>query len=163
VVATNPAPDLVLTPVNGPGQTLLGWLTMFDLVLVALDPFTYESAWIIDAAARILTVYDQADCRVAWLVAGTPDEARLFLGPWAREILTFADPEREAIKALGLEHLPAIVHIGVGGEVVDAAEGWDPPAWRRLTEELSRRMSWTKPVIPGPHDPAPFPGSPAVA
>ena len=31
--STNPAPDLVLTPINGPGQTLTGWLTMFDLVL----------------------------------------------------------------------------------------------------------------------------------
>ena len=25
-----------------------------------------------------------------------------------------------------------------------------------------RRMSWTKPVSPGPHDPAAFPGSPAL-
>jgi hypothetical protein len=39
-------------------------------------------------------------------------------------------------------------------------EGWDPPAWRELTKELSRRMSWSRPHIPAPGDPGPFAGSP---
>jgi hypothetical protein len=138
-------------------------LLMFHLVFVALDPFTNESAWILPTAARILTVFDQADCRVAWLVAGaTPEECRLFLGPWADQILTFADPDREAVKAFGLERLPALVHLGIDGTIVGAAEGWDPAAWRAVTERLAKAMSWRAPAIPAPRDPAPFPGTPAL-
>jgi hypothetical protein len=136
---------------------------MFHLVFVALDPFTNESAWILPTAARILTVFDQADCRVAWLVAGaTPEECRLFLGPWADQILTFADPDREAVKAFGLERLPALVHLGIDGTIVGAAEGWDPAAWRAVTERLAKAMSWRAPAIPATRDPAPFPGTPAL-
>ena len=58
----------------------------------------------------------------AWLVAGTPEDCREFLGPWSREILTLADPDRTAIKGLGLEWLPALVQIGLDGSVIAAAE-----------------------------------------
>jgi len=80
-VVVNPPPDLVLAPINGEGRTLAEWVSIFQLVVVALDPFSNESAWILPTAARILTNYEQADCRIAWLVAGTPDECREFLGP----------------------------------------------------------------------------------
>src|SRR5207302_8586454 len=80
-VAANPPPDLKLTPINGPGRTVAELLTTFHLCFVALDPFTNESAWILPTAARILTVFEQADVRVAWVVAGTPRECRMFLGP----------------------------------------------------------------------------------
>ena len=101
-MASDPPPELLLTPINGKPRSVRELLLMFHLVFVALDPFTNESAWILPTAARILTVFDQADCRVAWLVAGaTPEECRLFLGPWADQILTFADPDREAVKAFG--------------------------------------------------------------
>jgi hypothetical protein len=161
-VATDPPADLVLTPLDGRGHTLGEWIVMFDLVVVALDPFTNESAWLLPTAVRLLEVYDEADCRVAWLVTGEPHECRLFLGRWSREILTFADPDRAAVQAMGLERLPALVHIGADGRIVNAAEGWEPDAWRAATEELSRRMSWSKPAIPVPGDPAPYAGSPAL-
>ena len=161
-MVTNPPLDLELAPINGESRKLSEWLSLFHLVLVALDPFTNESSWILPTAARVLTNYDQADCRVAWLVAGTPDECRQFLGPWATQILTFSDPEREAIKGLGLEALPALIHLAIDGTVVSGAEGWDPYAWREVTETLSRQMSWSGPVLPGPNDPAPFPGTPAL-
>ncbi len=135
---------------------------MFHLVLVALDPYTYESAWILKTVARILRVYNDADCRVALLVTATPAEARMFLGPYADEFLTFADPDREAVKALGLERLPALVHIRQDLSVAGASEGWDPPAWKAITERLSRAMGWTRPVIPAAGDPAPYEGSPAI-
>jgi hypothetical protein len=162
-MAANPPPDLVLAPINGERRTVAEWLNMFHLVLVALDPFTNESAWILPTAGRILTTYDQADCRVGWLVAGTPDECRQFLGPWSREILTFADPDRTAIRGLGLEWLPAWVHLGLDGSVIASAEGWDPAAWKACTELLSRMMSWSRPLIPAAGDPARYPGTPAVA
>lgn len=161
-MVANPPLDLVLTPISGEGRSLSQWLTMFHLVVVALDPFTNESAWILPTATRILRTYDQADCRVAWLVTGTPEECRQFLGPLATEILTFADPDREAVKAFGLDQLPAIIHLGLDGTVINAAEGWHPLEWKAVTETLSQMMRWSRPVIPAPGDPAPFDGSPAV-
>jgi hypothetical protein len=159
-VASNPPPDLALTAIGAPSRTVSEWVTMFHLVFVAVDPFNERSAWLVDTAGRILSTYEQADCRVAWLVTGTPDEARQFLGRWSRELLTFTDPDYRAVRAFGLATLPAIVHVGMDGAVVNAVEGWEPEGWRKLSEELSRIVDWSKPVIPGPRDPAPFAGAP---
>lgn len=159
-MATNPPPDLPLSSINGRSRSVRQWLTVFHLLFVAVDPTSDRSAWIVPTAGRVLTGYEQADCRVAWLVAGTPAEARKFLGRWAREILTFADPELSAIRAFGLGSLPAIVHVGMDGSVVNAVEGWDPLEWRRLTAELSRIVRWSRPSIPLPTDPGPFAGAP---
>ena len=160
---THPPPDTVLRPINGPERPLSQYLTTFHLVVVAIDPFTHESAWLLDTSARILTAFGQADCRVGWLCAGTPDECRAFLGPLAQRFLTFSDPERHAIKAFGLTELPAIVHLGMDGTVIDAAQGWRPSDWRRVAEGLAEMLSWRAPHIPGPGDPAAFPGTPALA
>ncbi len=159
-MATNPAPDLVLTPTTGHARTVREWLTTFHLLFVAVDPANVRSRWIVPTAARVLFEYEQADCRVAWLVAGDGADARRLLGRWASEILTFVDPELTAIKGFGLETLPAIVHLGMDLAIVNSVEGWDPPAWRDLTTELSRRMSWSRPHIPAPGDPGPFAGAP---
>lgn len=159
-MATNPPPDLVLTPINGSGRPLKGWLTTFPLFLVAVDPRNERSAWLVPTAARILTNYEQADCRVAWLVAGEPDGARRLLGRWAHDILTFVDADLTAVRGFGLSSLPAAIHVGMDGGIVNWVEGWDPPGWRVLTQELSRIARWSHPVIPGPADPAPFAGAP---
>ena len=159
-VATNPAPDLALVPVSGKPRTVRELLTTFHLLLVAVDPANVRSRWIVPTAARVLFEYEQADCRVAWLVAGDAADARKLLGRWGSDIMTFVDPELTAIKGFGLQTLPAIVHVSQTLEVVNAIEGWDPPAWRDLTKELSRRMSWSRPHIPAPGDPGPFDGAP---
>ena len=85
----------------------------------------------------------------------------MFLGPWAEQMLTFADPDREAVKAFGLERLPALVHLGIDGTIVGAAEGWKPAEWRAVTDRLAKMMSWRAPAIPSPRDPAPFVWTPA--
>ena len=162
-MATDPPADLELKPLNGDAQTIQGWLTMFHLVTVVLDPFTYESAWLLKTVARILRIYDQADCRVALMVTASPEEARMFLGPYAEEFLTFADPDRTVVKALGLERLPALVHIRQDLSIAGVSEGWDPPAWKAITEGLSKAMRWSRPLIPAPGDPAPYDGTPALA
>ena len=159
-VATNPAPDLALVPVSGKPRTVRELLTTFHLLLVAVDPANVRSRWIVPTAARVLFEYEQADCRVGWLVAGDGPDARKLLGRWGSEIMTFVDPELTAIKGFGLQTLPAIVHVGQTLEIVNAVEGWDPPAWRDLTKELSRQMSWSRPHIPAPGDPGPFDGAP---
>ncbi|MDQ6910138.1 MAG: hypothetical protein M3Z84_05035 [Actinomycetota bacterium] len=162
-MATNPPPDLLLTPTKGTPRTVEQWLTVFHLLFVAVDPTKDRSRWIIPTAANVLTDYEQADCRVAWLVAGDAEDAHRFLGHWADEILTFVDPDMVACRAFGLGSLPAIVHLGMDGAVVNAVEGWDPGAWRALTIELSRIVSWSRPVIPRATDPGPFAGAPVTA
>ena len=152
----------MLAPLNGPSRTVREWLTTFHLVFVAIDPYTNESAWILPTASRILLAFQEADCRIAWLVAGDAEACRLFLGPWAREILTFADPDRTAIKGFGLERLPALVHLGIDGSIVGAAEGWEPAEWRDVTVNLAKVMAWLPPPVPAAGDPGPFEGSPAT-
>lgn len=161
-MATDPPLDLVLTPLKGRPRTIREQLTTFHLVFVAVDPFTEQSAWLLPTARRVLTSYEQADCRVAWLVTGTADEARLYLGPLADDIWTLVDPDHKVVEAFGLGGLPAIVHVNLDGTVVNAVEGWDPPAWKALTDELSRRMHWSRPGIPVAGDPAPFPAVPVT-
>src|SRR5262245_39035331 len=124
-MATDPAPDLVLTPLTGEPRAVDDWVTLFPLAVVVLDPFTYESAWLLEEAGRILSSFTAADVRVGWLVTATAGEAREFLGPWADTLLTFVDPERVAVKALGLGTLPAFVLIDMSSKVAAVAEGWD--------------------------------------
>lgn len=161
-MAENPPADLVLHPLRGKSRTLQEQLTTFHLLFIALDPFTNESAWILPTTTRVLHSFQEADVRVALLVTARPDECRMFLGPWANEFLTFADPDREAVKAFGLQRLPAIVHVAIDGTVQNAFEGWDGFGWRSVVEPLAAMMSWVAPTLPQPRDPQPFDGTPAA-
>ena len=161
-MARNPPPDLSLAANKGPARTVRQWLTTFHLVFVALDPATDESSWILPTAERILYAFREADCRVAWLVTADGQEAARFLGPRYGHFLTFADSERTAVQGFGLERLPALVHVGTDGSLVGAAEGWDPDQWRAVVQRLAKMMAWIPPAVPGPDDPPPFEGSPAL-
>ena len=161
-MAVNPSPDLVLSPAVGHPHTVREWLTTFHLVFVAISPAKPQSRWILPIATRVLYDYEQADCRVAWLVAGDAADARRLLGP-RTDIITFLDPDLVAVRGFGLTALPAIVHLGIDGTIVNAVEGWDPMAWRALTVELSRQVGWSRPRLPDPGDPGPFAGAPLPA
>jgi hypothetical protein len=161
-MATDPPADLTLTPLAGEPRSLADWVTQFHLLVAVVDPFTYESAWLIETVGRVLGHYSAADCRVGWVVTGTPAEARQFLGPWADRLLTFADPDRDLVKACALEQLPALLHFNIAGRLETSAEGWSPESWRKVTEKLSTLMSWSRPMIPASGDPAPYEGSPAA-
>jgi hypothetical protein len=161
-VATDPPADLSLAPINGDPRSIAEWLTTFQLAAVVLDPFTNESSWLLETAGRLLTHFGGADCRVAFIVTGTADEARQFLGPWADKVLTFADPDRAAVKALGLNELPAFVQIRGDLHVAACAEGWDPMEWRAVAGALAKNMSWSAPLIPVEGDPSPYAGSAAT-
>ncbi len=60
---------------------------MFHLVVVVLDPYTYESSWILDTATRVLRAYAGADCRVAFLVTADEADARRSSVRWSTEFL----------------------------------------------------------------------------
>ncbi|MET0902057.1 MAG: hypothetical protein ABWZ52_02355 [Acidimicrobiales bacterium] len=161
-MATDPPADLVLAPINGEAGTLADWLTTFQLAAVVLDPFTNESAWILDTAGRVLLHFREADCRVAFIVTARADDARQFLGPWADKVLTFADPDRAVIRGLSLNELPAFVHIRGDRTVAASAEGWDPEEWRKVADSLAENNSWSAPLIPTGGDPSPYAGSAAT-
>jgi hypothetical protein len=154
--------DLELHPIGGETRTLEEQTALFHLVLVAIDPYTDESAWLLETAGRILEEFLGADCRVAWLVTAPEQDAETFLGPWADRILTFCDPDRIAVKALGIEQIPALVHIGNDLSVIGHADGWDPATWKPITDNLARMMSWSRVVYPKPGDPVAFEGSAAA-
>jgi hypothetical protein len=160
-VATNPPPDLELTPLGADSRPLEDWLTMFHLASVVLDPYTNESSWILKTAVRILEGLRGSDARVNLVVTSDADDARAYLGPYADEFLVFCDPERAAVRALGLIQLPAFVFVRADGIVAAAAEGWNPAEWREVAGTIAEATSWLKPSIPIASDPGPFRGSPA--
>ncbi len=152
---------MILDSVQGQGYPVRDWLTSYPLVMVALDPYTHESAWILETAGALLRHYMPSDVRCAWLVAADDDGCKQFLGPWAEEFLTFADPDRSAISALELERLPSLVAIRPD-LATQVAAGWDPTAWRAIAHDLSAMLSWSSPLIPRPGDPVPYEGTPAA-
>ena len=102
---------------------------------------------------RILSVFKEADCRVAWLVTSDADGARTFLGPLARQFLTYIDPDRTAVRGMGLDRLPALVWLKTDLTIGGAAEGWEPAEWKTISDNLAEMMSWKGPLIPDRGDP----------
>jgi len=153
--------DVKLTALGGEARTIAEWTTTFQLLTVFVDPYTRESAWLLETAGRVLANFREADVRVAWTVTADESDAKRFLGPWADEFLTFTDPDREVVKALELDELPALVYIRQDLAVVGQAEGWDPEEWERLGQLVGKVNSWSHPKLPSTGDPGPFPGSPA--
>ncbi|HTN99449.1 MAG TPA: hypothetical protein VL068_02140 [Microthrixaceae bacterium] len=153
--------DLMIQPIGREPLKVADQVTMFHLALVVLDPYTYESSWVLETAGRILTEFGEADCRAGWLVTADDKDTKAFLGPWADSLMTFCDPERTTVKGMGIETLPALIHIGNDESVIGKSEGWDPDGWREITDNLATMMSWSRPLIPITGDPVPFEGSPA--
>ena len=158
----DPAGDTPLTHLSGVERPLDDWLTTFHLAVVVLDPYEYESAWLLDTAGRILTTFREADARVGFVVTASPEDAKQFLGPWADRLFALCDPDKAFVRSLGLETLPAFVHLGLDGSLLGSAEGWEPLAWREVADNLARSMKWKGPDIPAPGDPRPYAGAPAV-
>ena len=154
--------DLELTPLGGSARPLEEWLTTFHLATVVLDPYTNESSWILATARRVLEALRGSDARVTFLVTADERDTRAFLGPLVQDFLVFLDPDRTAVKALGLTELPAFVFIRVDGTVEAAAEGWTAASWRAVADAITAATAWRTPDIPVVGDPGPFHGSPAL-
>ena len=161
-MATNPSPDVVLTPLQGDARPLAEWLTLVNLGSVVLDPYTNESSWILKTATRILENFTGADVRCNFVVTADAADTRAFLGPLAEQFLTFADPDRAFVKSLGLAELPAFVFVAMDGTVRAAAEGWSVAEWKRVANEIAIATAWNRPTIPVSGDPVAFKGTPAL-
>lgn len=160
-MTTLPA-DLVLHPLGGKPRTADEQLKLFHLVAVVIDPYTYESSWILDVGARLLAEFAGADCRVAWVVTADEAGTRAFLGELAERAITFSDPDREFVKAIEAKELPALVHIAHDRSVVGLAEGWNPETWQPIADNLAEMMSWSSPQLGVAGDPVAYSGSPAL-
>lgn len=158
--------DLILTPLDGDGlgqpRPIMDWLTTFHLASVVLDPYTNESSWILRSATRILEQFRDSDARINLIVTAGADDTKAFLGPLADSFLVFCDPERAVVKAMGLKTLPAFAFIRVDGDVAAIAEGWNPHEWGSVAKAIADNTWWTSIPVPGPDDPSPFHGSPAL-
>ncbi len=156
-MAKNPDSTLTLVTSRGGSRTLDDWTTMFHLCLVVLAPTPAGSAWI-PVAQRIFATFGDADCHCAFVIPGNHQVAERLLGDVESKILTFVDPNLELVHGLGLERLPAFVHLRQDTALVASAEGWDPRAWQQVAREVGAAMAWTVPEVAGPDDPRPTPG-----
>ena len=163
MAASEVPPDASLVALGGEARTIDEWLITFQLLAVVLDPFTYESSWLLETSGRILGTFEGASVRVCFILTCTEDEARQFLGPWPERVLTYVDPDRSFVRACELEELPALLHIRQTRQIEGAAQGWRPDEWRAIVATVAREKAWSRPMVPGPGDPAPYPGSPALA
>jgi hypothetical protein len=156
-VAKNPDPTLKLATSRGVTRTVDDWTTMFHLCLVVLPGRPEGAAWI-PVAERIFATLGDADCRCAFVVTGGEQVARRLLGEVEARVMTFVDPDSAFVRSLGLERLPAFVHLRQDTALVAAAEGWDPREWQRVARAVGEAMAWTVPEVAGPGDPRPTPG-----
>ena len=69
---------------------------------------------------------------------------------------------RTVVRVLGVERLPAMVHVRTDLTVGGSVQGWHSREWRDLCNRLADVMGWKAPQIPVAGDPAPFAGSPAL-
>lgn len=153
---------LKLQPIGGAARPIEEWMITFQLLSVVLDPYTYESSWVLDTAGRFLEHFRGASVRGSFVLTCDEADAKAFLGPWSAQVLTFVDPDREVVRAFGLDALPALVHVHQDRRIEAAAQGWDPMAWRAIGHTVALERNWTRPTVPGPRDPEPFAGSPAL-
>lgn len=162
LVASNVALDITLTTIGGESRPLGEWVTTFHLASVVLDPYTNESSWVLDTAARVLEAFRGAAVRVNLILTCTGDEAKQFLGPLADRFLVFCDPDRTFVRSLGVATLPAFVFVQADGAVLAAAEGWNPGEWRAVAKTIADTTAWLPPAIPVAADPSPFHGTPVA-
>jgi hypothetical protein len=158
-MATNPDPTLKLTTTRGVTRTLDDWVTMFQLCLVIL-PARPEAGALVPVASRIFATLGDADCHVAYVVTGSEAVAQRLLGSVEESVMTFVDPDLALVRSLGLERLPAFVHLGQDTTVVAATEGWNAREWQRVAREVARAMAWTVPEVARAGDPPAFAGWP---
>ncbi len=161
-MVTQVSEDTKLTAIGGEERSIAEWTTTFQLLTVVLDPYTKESAWLLETAGRVLANFRGADVRTSWTITADERDAKRFLGPRADEFLTFADPERQLVQALDLQQLPALVYIRQDLAVVGTAQGWDPEEWEQLGQLVGKVNSWSYPKLPAAGDPGPYAGSPAA-
>jgi hypothetical protein len=161
-MAQNPDPQLPLTSLKGVTRTLDDWATVFNLAIVVL-PGRREASGFVPVIDRIFHTFGDSDVRTTVCVSAPASIAERILGDAADEWLVFADPDATLASSLGLERLPAFVHLRQDTTLVSAAQGWSPGEWQRAADALAKALHWTSPLVSGRNDPPPTPGWPVAS
>lgn len=147
-MAQDPNPALDLTTIRGVTRSLDDWTTTFNLAIVLL-PGRPEAAAFLPVVERLYATFGDADVRATICVAAGEPIARRILGDAADRRLVFCDPESKLAESLGLEHLPAFVHLRQDTTVVAAAEGFDAAEWQKVADGIARLQHWASPQVAG--------------
>ena len=138
-VAQNPDPQLAMTSLTGATRTLDDWTTVFNLALVML-PDRPEARAFLPVIERIFATFGDSDVRTVVCVpstaAITPPDPRRRRRPVAR---VRGSRRPRSPKSLGLERLPAFVHLRQDTTLVAAAQGWSPTEWQRVADEVAKQ------------------------
>jgi hypothetical protein len=161
-VAQNPNPQLALTSYKGVTRTLDDWATVFNLAIVLL-PDRPEASSFLPVVERIFATFGDSDVRTIICVPSTAAIAKRILGPDVDQWLVWCDADGALPTSLGLERLPAFVHLRQDTTLVTATQGWSPTEWQKVADEIARSQHWTSPVVSGRGDPAPTPGWPIAS
>jgi hypothetical protein len=156
-VAQNPDPALELTSIAGVTRTLDDWATVFSLAIVLLPARPEAAAWV-PVIDRMYATLGDSDVRTTVCVAAGAPITRRIIGDAAERWLTFCDPDLRLASALGLERLPAFVHLRQDTTLVAAAQGWSVSEWQRVADEMAKKQHWISPRIAAPGNPRPTPG-----
>jgi hypothetical protein len=161
-VAQNPNPQLALTSYKGVTRTLDDWATVFNLAIVLL-PDRPEASSFVPVIERIFATFGDSDVRTIICVPSTAAITKRILGTNVDRWLVWCDADAALPASLGLERLPAFVHLRQDTTLVTAAQGWSPTEWQKVADEIARSQHWTSPVVSGRGDPAPTPGWPIAS
>jgi hypothetical protein len=161
-VAQNPNPQLALTSYKGVTRTLDDWATVFNLAIVLL-PDRPEAAAFVPVIERIFATFGDSDVRTIVCVPSTAAITKRILGADVNRWLVWCDADGALPASLGLERLPAFVHLRQDTTLVTAAQGWSPTEWQKVADEIARHQHWSSPVVSGRGDPAPTPGWPIAS
>lgn len=161
-MAQNPNPQLQITSYKGVTRTLDDWATVFNLAIVVL-PDRPEGASFVPVIDRIFSTFGDSDVRTIVCVPTTPAIAKRILGDNVDRWLVWCDPEKAFVESLGLERLPAFVHLRQDTSLVTAAQGWSPTEWQKVADAIAKHGHWTSPVVSGPGNPDPTPGWPIAS
>lgn len=156
-MAQNPDPTIELTSIKGVTRTLDDWATVFNLAVVIL-PFRPEAAQWVPVIERMYATLGDSDVRTIVCFPANAAITRRVLGDLPDHYLTFCDPDQQLAKSLGLERLPAFVHLRQDTSLVNAAQGWSSTEWQRVADVIAEKSHWTSPLLADPSNPAPMPG-----
>src|SRR6476620_10878260 len=101
---------LAITSYGGKTRTLDDWATVFNLAIVVL-PDRPEGAGFLPVIERIFATFGDSDVRTIVCVPSTPAIAKRILGDIVDEWLVWCDADGTFVESLGLERLPAFVHL----------------------------------------------------
>lgn len=149
---------------DGHRHTVGELTTLFDLCLVVADGgHPSDLARLEEVVERIDQGLSGSDCTVGVLVVGVDGPTAVELvGRAAGGTAVFADPTGETARGLGVAGAPALVWVTPAPAVEAVVHGWDGAAWRSVLGPLAGKLAWTRPLVPAPGDPAPFPATPLV-